>query len=90
MTSLAKGVNPSQAINRPGVLGASLVALGLGLVAMDGVGLDVILAQLVRKAVGADARAAEHQHLLQFARLDQIGKDLALFFARHRMDDVGH
>jgi hypothetical protein len=65
-------------------------AVGLRLVAVDGVGLDVVLAQLVREAVGTDARPAEHQHLFEVARLDEVGQQLALFLARHRMHHVRH
>ena len=63
-------------------------ALGLRLVAVDRVGVDVVAAQLVRQAVGADAGAGEHQHLLQPAGLDQLGEQLALFLARHRVEHV--
>ena len=66
------------------------LALGLRLVAVDRVGVDVVAPQLVREAVRADARAGEHQHLLQAARLDQVGEQLALLLARHEVQHVGH
>ena len=63
-------------------------ALGLRLVAVDGVGLHAGGAQLVREAVRADARAAEHQHLFQVPGTDEVREQVALFLARHRVDDV--
>ncbi len=63
-------------------------ALGLRLVAVDGVGVDVVAPQLVREAVRADARAAEDQHLVELARLDEVGEELALLLARHGMQHM--
>ena len=64
------------------------LALALRLVAVDRIGVDVVPAQLMRQAVGADARAAEDQHLLQAASLDEVREQLALLLPRHGVQHV--
>ena len=46
----------------------------LRLVAVDRVGLDAGALELLREAVGAVFRAAEHQHLAPVVRLDEMGE----------------
>src|SRR5207249_5772279 len=64
--------------------------LGLRLVAVDGVGMDMVAPQLVGQAIRADAGRREYQDLAQLARLDQVRQELPLLLAGNRMQDVSH
>src|SRR5260221_4472431 len=71
-------------------LGQCPRTLALALVAVDGIGTDAVLVELLGEPVRTMLGAGEHQHLAPVAGIDQVLQRGALAILVHRMHDLGN